>query len=443
MKKLWQTDKSNSPDSGAESIRKKVESFTVGNDHLLDQYLLPFDLEASGVHVKALESAGILSAEEAAKLQKGLDDILKLWEKGEFEINPGHEDGHTAIEIWLTEKYGDLGKKIHTGRSRNDQVLTAIRLYEKARLKEILHQTSVCALAILGQANDHESMPMPGYTHTRKAMLSTTGQWLAGYAELLIMQLEASSGVLKLVNRSPLGTAAGFGTTISLDRDSESDLLGFEQPVVAATTAQLSRGWVELQVVQYLSNVTSLLSRFASDIIQFSSEAYGFVDIDETYCTGSSIMPNKKNPDVAELIRGKHALLTGYEATLQRVTANLGSGYHRDLQLTKEPVIEAFHTASEILTLTELLVNGLSFNETALREACSNDLLAAERAYKLVKEEGVSFREAYRKIKNESADDVTIELADLFKTYTQLGSPGNIGIDRLMNQVSRFEEGLG
>lgn len=443
MKKLWQTDKSNLPDSGAESIRKQVESFTVGNDHLLDQYLLPFDLEASGVHVRALESAGILSAEEAAKLQKGLDNILKLWEKGEFGINPEHEDGHTAIEIWLTEKYGDLGKKIHTGRSRNDQVLTAVRLYEKARLKEVLHQTSICALAILGQANDHESVPMPGYTHTRKAMLSTAGQWLAGYAELLIMQLEASSGVIKLVNRSPLGTAAGFGTTISLDRDSESDLLGFEQPVVSATTAQLSRGWVELQVVQYLSNVTSLLSRFASDIIQFSSEAYGFIDIDETYCTGSSIMPNKKNPDVAELIRGKHALLTGYEATLQRVTANLGSGYHRDLQLTKEPVIEAFNTASEILTLTELLVNGLSFNEKALREACSNDLLAAERAYKLVKEEGMSFRDAYRKIKSESAEDVSIELADLFKTYTQLGSPGNIGIDRLMKQVSSFEEGLG
>jgi argininosuccinate lyase len=442
MKKLWQTDSSNEPDTGADSIRKKVESFTVGNDHLLDQYLLPFDLEASGVHVKALEAAGILTSEEAKKLQEGLSRILKLWEDGEFEINPEHEDGHTAIEVWLTAHFGDLGKKIHTGRSRNDQVLTAVRLYEKTRLNDILNQISTCAQAILGQANDHESLPMPGYTHTRKAMLSTAGQWLAGYAELMVMQLEASSGVKKLVNRSPLGTAAGFGTTISLDRDSESDLLGFEQPLVTATSAQLSRGWVELQVVQYLSNVTSLMSRFASDIIQFSSEAYGFIDIDETYCTGSSIMPNKKNPDVAELIRGKHALLAGYEATLQRITANLGSGYHRDLQLTKEPVIEAFNTTSEILALTELLVNGLSFNESALREACSNDLLAAERAYKLVKEEDMNFRDAYRKIKSESSEDVSIELADLFKTYSQLGSPGNIGIERLMKQVTKFEEGL-
>jgi argininosuccinate lyase len=435
MSKLWETDSQIRSSADAGSIAKKIEAFTVGNDHLLDQYLLPYDLKASIVHVKALESSGILSAEEAGALQEGLDEIMSLWEESDFEIKPEHEDGHTAIEVWLTGKFGDLGKKIHAGRSRNDQVLTAVRLYEKDQLDAVLQKCSNCARAMLNLAGKVSSMPMPGYTHTRKAMLSTAGQWLAGFAELLVMQLEASAGVQRLVNRSPLGTAAGFGTSFDIDREKEAEQLGFEQPVVSSTAAQLSRGWVELQLVQYLSGITAVLSRFSADVIQFSSEAYRFIDIDEKLCTGSSIMPNKKNPDVAELIRGKHSLMAGYEATLRGVISNLGSGYHRDLQLTKEPVIRAMETTGEILDISRLLVEGIEFNETELREACSSDLLAAEKAYKLVKDKNVSFRDAYREIKSGKAgmDDVTIE--NLFKTYTHLGSPGNIGIERLLKQL--------
>lgn len=438
MSKLWETDSRLKNESHADSVGKKVEAFTVGNDHLLDQYLLPFDLKASGVHVSALEEAGVLSPAEAKSLKEKLEEIRALWEENRFEIKPEHEDGHTAIEVWLTEQLGELGKKIHTGRSRNDQVLTAMRLYEKENLSRLLTQLSGCTLEMLKLAKAHESLPMPGYTHTRKAMLSTAGQWLAGFAELLVMQMESSAGVRSLVNRSPLGTAAGFGTSIGLDRDRESELLGFDQPLVSATSAQLSRGWVELQLVQYLSGITSVLSRFASDVIQFSSEAYGFIGIDEQLCTGSSIMPNKKNPDVAELIRGKHALMLGFEATLRGVTANLGGGYHRDLQLTKEPVIRAFETAGELLETTRLLVGGLRFNEQALREACSSDLLAAERAYKLVKEQNVSFREAYKQVKTRASGAGEVHIDELFNTYTHLGSPGNIGIDRLMEQAAAF-----
>lgn len=441
MSKLWEAGEKRIKHKSKNSIEKKVEDFTVGNDHYLDNYLLPYDLKASGVHLTALKHAGILSDEETAILQDGLNSIYRLWKSGEFEIKPEHEDGHTAIELWLTEQLGDLGKKIHTGRSRNDQVLTAVRLYEKDQLKKTLQKTSGCAGAILQVAKNHERMPMPGYTHTRKAMLSSVGQWLAGFAELLIMQLEASPGVMSLTNRSPLGTAAGFGTTIQLDRDSEAKLLGFEQPIVCATSAQLSRGWVELQLVHFLFGITNVLARLSADIVQFSSEAFQFIEIAPELCTGSSIMPNKKNPDVAELIRGKHSLMAGYAANLQAVTTNLGAGYHRDLQLTKEPVILAFETASEILDMSVLLVQGLSFNEEVLKDACSSDLLAAELTYKLVKEEGLSFREAYKKVKNQPASTSVMSLEELFAEYSQLGSPGNPGIDRLIEQAGKWLKG--
>jgi len=443
MSKLWETGGERN-DSRRESTMSgrdremQVEAFTVGNDYLLDQELLPYDLKASGIHLRALERAGLVTSEEAETLKKGLDEILDLWKRGEFDILREQEDGHTAIEMWLTDRYGDQGKKIHTGRSRNDQVLTAMRLYEKERLREILDIASGCIRSLLDVAENHQEMPMPGYTHTRKAMLSTVGQWLGGFAELMILQMGAAEGVNHLIDRSPLGTAAGFGTTIDLDRDRESEELGFSQPLACATSAQLSRGWVELQLVQYLSGFSSLLSRLASDIIQFSSEAYGFISIDAYLCTGSSIMPNKKNPDVAELIRARNALMNGYAASLQSQTANLGAGYHRDLQLTKEPVMRAFETVSELLEMMTLLVEGLEFDEEALVAACSSDLLAAEEAYHLVREKGLSFRDAYREVKGRSESRASMTLDDLFASYRQLGSPGNPGLDRLREELDRL-----
>lgn len=435
MNKLWQ--------EGSESelnrqVAATVESFTVGNDYELDVHLLPYDIEASGVHVKALGRAGILNAEEESKLLEGLNRILELWKQEGFAILPEHEDGHTAIELWLTEEYGDLGKKIHTGRSRNDQVLTAVRLYEKDRLETIRNESVKLIRSMLDLAESHQKLPMPGYTHTRKAMLSTVGQWLGGFIELLLMQLKAGNGVEGLIDRSPLGTAAGFGTTIDLDREQEAEEMGFAQPMACATTAQLSRGWVELQLVGWLSGMTSLLGRFSTDVIQFSSQAYGFIDIDPVLTTGSSIMPQKKNPDVAELIRGNHSRVAGACTSLQAVIANLGAGYHRDLQLTKEPVMTAVETTLKVLEASRLLVEGLSFQEQTLREACSSDLLAAEEAYKLVREEGVSFREAYQQVKRSGSEKSSIEIDELFESYKQLGSPGNPGLDQLRKELKAF-----
>ncbi len=449
MAKLWETGASGS--SGGESekrgLSRQVEAFTVGKDYLLDRVLLPYDLEASAVHVSALRKGGLLTEEEEELLRNGLSEIRRLWEAGEFPILPEHEDGHTAIEVWLTGKLGELGKKIHTGRSRNDQVLTAVRLYERDQLRKTLEQAADCVLALLDQADLHREWVMPGYTHTRKGMLSSVAQWLGGYAELLIMQLEASAGIRRLVGRSPLGTAAGFGTTLDLDREFVSGQLGFEQPLVCATSAQLSRGWIELQLVDYLSGLTSLLARLAGDIIQFSSEAYGFIDIDPVFCTGSSIMPNKRNPDVAELIRGSQGEMAGFSATLREIISPLGSGYHRDLQLTKEPVIGAFEKAQELIRMSGLLVRGLSFNRQALEQACTSDLMAAEEAYRLVKEKGVTFRDAYRLVKEqlESGEAARRGIAnpvELLGQYTQLGSPGNPGIERLKEQIGAFRSGL-
>lgn len=432
MTKLW-----NSASSGKESsTSQKAELFTVGNDYLLDQQLVPFDLQASRVHAAALVDAGVLTEKEFAGISGALSEIHELWKTGKFEITLQDEDMHTAIEKFLVQKLGDTGKKIHTGRSRNDQVLTAMRLYEKSALKEILDKTRQCASALLDFGETHQSVPMPGFTHTRKAMLSSTALWAGGFAELLILQLSASSGISALINRSPLGTAAGYGTTIAINRDKEAEQLGFDGPLVCATSAQLSRGWVELQFVQYLCGITAVLNRFAADVIQLSSEAYGFFKLDPDICTGSSIMPQKVNPDLAELVRAGHAELTGAAATLQTITTNLTSGYHRDLQLTKEPVIKAVQKAVQLLDASLLMTTHITPNQSQLEEACSSELFAAEAAYQLVIEQDIPFREAYRIVKEKKEQD--LDLKKFTGKYTQLGSPGNPGLGRLRKKLNQL-----
>lgn len=427
MPKLWQ----NKSAETNTDIHKKVEAFTVGNDYMLDQQLVPYDVKASNVHAAALQKAGILSDEELEKLTKALTSVQKLWEKDEFEITMEDEDMHTAIENFLVNKLGDLGKKIHTGRSRNDQVLTAVRLYEKEQLQAILDAANDCADELLVFAKAGENVPMPGFTHTRKAMLSSVALWAGGFAEMLKMQIDASAGISSLVDRSPLGSAAGFGTTIGIDRDFEAQELGFAKPLVCSTTSQLSRGWVELQFVQYLCGLSAVLNRLAADIIQYSGETSSYFVLDAAVCTGSSIMPQKKNPDLAELIRGRHSENIGQAATLQSLTMNLGSGYHRDLQLTKEPVLKAVKNTIEVLEAGTLLVQSITLNEEELRQACTAELFAAEDAYKLVKEEGMSFRDAYREIKQGSHKETSTDPVQKLKESTHLGSTGNPGLNRV------------
>ncbi|CAN5120368.1 argininosuccinate lyase [soil metagenome] len=431
MSKLWEKS---TTDSKSETA-KIVESFTVGDDYQLDQVLVPYDIQASKVHAKALHKAGVLTAEELQKLTHALSDILKHWEKDDFVITLRDEDMHTAIENYLVNKLGDLGKKIHTGRSRNDQVLTAMRLYEKDSLENVLAEVRKCIILLIELGEKYEHVAMPGFTHTRKAMLSSAGLWAGAFAEMLIMQKESVSGIKSLINNSPLGTAAGFGTTFNIDRGFESSELGFNKPIICSPTAQLSRGWVELQLVQYLSGFTAVLNRLAADIIQFSSEATPWFDLEDVVCTGSSIMPQKKNPDVAELIRGGHAELMGFTATLQTITLNLGSGYHRDLQLTKAPVLKAVKKTIELLKATQILLMHIELNKEILEEACTSELFAAEAANLLVKEKGMSFRDAYREIA-ENPDQITGFTAEkLMQEFTHLGTPGNSGLSELRKRI--------
>jgi len=430
MSKLWQKSTTDT----RSDIAKKVEAFTVGLDYELDQVLVPYDVKASRVHAQALNKAGILSDDELVKLTGALSEVLKTWEKGEFTITVQDEDMHTAIENVLIDKLGDLGKKIHAGRSRNDQVLTAVRLYEKESLEKILNEVRACASLLIELGEKYEKVPMPGFTHTRKAMLSSVGLWAGGFAEMLIMQMEASAGVLSLVNRSPLGTAAGFGTTFDIDREFEAKELGFSGPIICSTTAQLSRGWIELQVVQFLSGVTAVLNRLASDVIQFSSEAQPWFGLDEVVCTGSSIMPQKKNPDLAELIRAGHSELVGSGSALQMLTVNLGSGYHRDLQLSKEPVIKSINKTLQMLKACQILVAAMAPNEKNLRAACTSELFAAEAANQLVKE-GMSFRDAYRKVAEEPELTNSLAIEGMLKSYSHLGTPGNSGLSILKKRI--------
>jgi len=431
MSKLWQKSTTDTQSD----ISKKVEAFTVGNDFELDQVLVPYDVMASKVHARALNKAGILTDDELEKLTGALSKVLKRWEDCEFTITVQDEDMHTAIENFLTDKLGDLGKKIHTGRSRNDQVLTAVRLYEKNSLDKILNEVRKHTLLLIEFGEKHEKMPMPGFTHTRKAMLSSVGLWAGGFSEMLILQKESSAGIKALIDRCPLGTAAGFGTTFDIDREFEAEELGFSGPLICSTTAQLSRGWVELQLVQYLMGITAILNRFATDVIQFSSEAYPYFDLDDAVCTGSSIMPQKKNPDMAELLRAGHAEVTGAAATLQAITTNLSSGYHRDLQLTKEPLIRSVEKTLNLLQAAQLLISAIIPNADNLNEAITNELFAAEAANKLVKEKGVAFREAYQTIAEDRESKGGCTVSNVLKEYTHLGSPGVPGLSNLWDRV--------
>lgn len=427
MSKLWQKSTTDTQSDTA----KKVEAFTVGNDYELDQVLVPYDVKASKVHASALQKADVLTQNELHKLHSGLDQILETWQKGEFEITVQDEDMHTAIENFLVEKLGELGKKIHTGRSRNDQVLTAMRLYEKDMLATILDKTSDCVKLLKELGESGKDIPMPGYTHTRKAMLSSVALWAGGFAELLQMQIDASTGVKSLIDRSPLGTAAGFGTSIDIDREFEAKELGFIKPLICSTTAQLSRGWVELQFVQYMSGITAVLNRFAADIIQYTSESTPYFMLDDVVCTGSSIMPQKKNPDLAELIRGHHSHIIGQASALQSLTINLTSGYHRDLQLTKEPVLNAVGNLRNSLEATLILLRSLHMNKTELINSCTSELFAAEEAYKLVLQKNISFREAYKMVAESGEELSQNNPAEKLTESTHLGSTGNPGLNRL------------
>jgi argininosuccinate lyase len=384
--------------------------------------LLLFDIEASAAHVKGLEEIDILSAEESTSLQDGLKQIVKDVHDGTRELDSHFEDGHSAIESWLTDMLGDVGGKIHTGRSRNDQVAVALRLYMKDRLKRLQTTCIQIASVLLSRIETEGDLPMAGYTHLQSAMPSSAGLWLAGHAEAFIDNAELAALTFNWLDASPLGTASGFGVNLNLPRQAVAKDLGFARLVVNPQYAQNSRGKIELQALSVLSACTLDLRRIAWDLSLFSTHEFGFVKLPAQYCTGSSIMPNKNNPDTVELLRAVHGVIQGAQTELASVLS-LPSGYQRDLQATKPPLMRAFGKGLQALALLPDLLAGFEWQAERMRESITPEMLATDRALDMARE-GIPFREAYKII---AAGMEELSSEGIAQSLAERSSPGGCG----------------
>jgi argininosuccinate lyase len=399
-----------------------IMDFLAGEDVLLDRGLLLFDIRASSAHVRGLRQAGILDEEEAAQLLDALDLIGNEFREGRRELTGGFEDGHSAIESWLTEILGDFGGKIHTGRSRNDQVAVALRLYMKDCLHRLQNISIDIASTLLHRLKTEADIPMAGYTHMQQAMPSSAGLWLAGHAEAFIDNAELAKLIGQWLDACPLGTASGFGVNLDLPRQAVSDELGFARMLVNPQYAQNSRGKIELQALSVLSACTLDLRRLAWDLSLFTTQEFGFVKLPEQYCTGSSIMPNKNNPDTVELLRAVHGVVQGAQTELAAVLS-LPSGYQRDLQATKPPLMRAFEKGLQALNLLPDLLAGFEWQLERMRMSITPEMLATDRATDMARQ-GIPFRDAYRVAADESTE---ISDGQIAQSLANRVSPGGCG----------------
>lgn len=391
MARLW--------DKG-ESVDDLILSFTVGDDAELDCQLVRFDVRASKGHALGLAESGYLKAGEADELVNALDECLADFEAGRWTIQLEDEDCHTALETQLTERVGELGKRIHLGRSRNDQVLAALRLYILDAIDQI-RTHAVPLLSCLDQMGANTT-PIPGYTHQQRAMPSSIGLWASGFAAGLRESLEALSTPELWASRSPLGSAAGYGTPgLTLDREFTAEQAGFASCQTPVTAVQSSRGKAEAALALANALILQDLGRIAADLCLFATQEFGFVTLPTAFTTGSSIMPQKRNPDVFEIVRAHSAQAPADLQAILAITAKMTSGYHRDLQLIKAPLFRSIASTLNCLKIMGHALLGVTFNTTAISEAMDSSLNAAERAYELVSSTGISFREAYRRVASE------------------------------------------
>jgi len=383
--KLW---------SNRDTLDRQVEEFTVGEDFRLDLKLVPYDCRGSIAHARMLGRAGVLAEGEVLALVEELERIMALAIRGEFEILREQEDCHTAIEAHLTAALGKTGGKVHTGRSRNDQVLTALRLYCKAELALLGEAASGFVDAVRNLVRRNGNTPLPGYTHTRKAMPSSVRLWGSAFVDSMKDNLRLVAVATRLVDQCPLGTGAGYGVPLKLDRKGAAAELGFSKVQRNPVYAQLSRGKFEATVLHAATQVMYDLNRAASDLILFTLPELGYFTLPARFTTGSSIMPQKRNPDVLELVRARYHVACTCEAQVKALAGNLISGYHRDLQLTKEPLMRGLDSARACAVIMALVVEGLEVDEERCRAAMSEELFATAEVYRLV-EQGVPFRDAY------------------------------------------------
>ncbi|WP_060874419.1 argininosuccinate lyase [Myroides odoratus] len=386
--KLWQKNT---------TVNQVVDSFTVGQDRILDLNLAPFDVLGSLAHTQMLQHIGLLTQEELTLIQRELKIIYQEIIQGDFQIEEEVEDIHSQIELLLTRRIGEAGKKIHAGRSRNDQVLVDLKLYFRHEIEEIVEQVKSVFETFQRLSNQHKDVLMPGYTHLQIAMPSSFGLWFGAYAESLVDDLELMLAAWKVVNKNPLGSAAGYGSSFPLDRQMTTDLLGFQSMNYNVVYAQMGRGKSERILAQGLSAIAATLAKWAMDCCLYMGQNYKFIGFPDHLTTGSSIMPHKKNPDVLELIRSRCNKIQALPNEIALMTTNLPAGYHRDLQLLKENLFPAFTSLKECLEMTQLMLENIAINSDILSDSKYDYLFSVEVVNQLVLS-GTPFREAYKTI---------------------------------------------
>jgi argininosuccinate lyase len=406
-----------------------IMQFMAGEDVVLDRVLFPYDIRATAAHLRGLMRIGILSSVECTRLCDLLDELRLEFSAGVFILDSRYEDGHTAIEAYLKGKAGVLGERVHTGRSRNDQVAVATRLYMIDQVREIASFAASISRSCLDKADTNAAVPMPGYTHLQRAVPSSIGLWLGGFAEAFADDVAFAAAILDMLDASPLGTAAGYGVNLPLDRDGVASELGFSRLQVNPMAAQNARGKFELMSLQAGLHAMQDVRRLAWDLSLFTTSEFNFIRLPSQYTTGSSIMPNKSNPDVVELLRGRVATLEGAVVEIQSILS-LPSGYQRDLQLSKAPLIRGLEAAVKALAIVPALVSGLIFEKERMRNAITPEMFATDLALEQAGA-GVPFREAYRQAKQKLAELPPRDVEHSLAQRVSPGACGDLQLDRI------------
>ena len=409
-------------------MTEEIERFTVGRDREMDLYLAKYDVLGSMAHITMLESIGLLEADELKTLLAELRSIYAQAERGEFVIEEGVEDVHSQVEMMLTSRLGDMGKKIHSGRSRNDQVLVDLKLFIRDQIKEIAGLVHNLFDELIAQSNRYKDVLMPGYTHLQVAMPSSFGLWFGAYAEGLVDDMQYLQAAWKITNRNPLGSAAGYGSSFPLDRQMTTDLLGFDSMDYNVVYAQMGRGKTERNVAFSMASIAGTIAKLAFDACMFNSQNFAFVKLPDDCTTGSSIMPHKKNPDVFELTRAKCNKIQALPQTITLIMNNLPCGYFRDLQIIKEAFLPAFDELKDCLQMAAYIINKMKVNEHILDNPIYDNMFSVEEVNRLARE-GMPFRDAYKKVGLDiEAGNFT---PDKNIRHTHEGSIGNLCNDKI------------
>lgn len=425
MKPIW--------DKGGKEMNSLISKYTVGHDREMDMLLARYDVLGSMAHITMLQKVGLLKEEELKPLLKGLNKILSSIDNGEFTISPNVEDVHSEVEAELIQMYGEMGKKIHSGRSRNDQVLVDLKLFTRSRLRLLVESIKQLFDVLIEQSNKYKDVLLPGYTHLQIAMPSSFGLWFGAYAESLADDMLFVKAAFDMCNQNPLGSAAGYGSSFPLDREMTTELLGFDSMNYNVVYAQMTRGKLERNVAFALGAVASTLSRLAFDACLYNSQNFGFIKLPEDCTTGSSIMPHKKNPDVFELTRAKCNSLQALQQNIMLITNNLPSGYFRDMQQTKELFLPAFDQLEDILTMVTYMMKNIVPNTDILKDSKYDPIFSVEEVNRLVLE-GMPFREAYVKVGQDIAKGNFVANKQL--CHTHQGSIGNLCNDKIEQKMS-------